>query len=349
MAKSTRPRAKVADRSQSPEPDPAGDARRVASQRDHHEGQGQHGHCGLEGRAPDHELQVLDHHEEQPERREELHHHGEAAGTEAAVAEQARVEHGLVDPQLPEHECDQRSDPDDEARHRERVAPAPLGALDDAEDGPGDGEQREQAADEVEPGRVRVHRAGHDEQRADQGDGGEHHVQGEERAPRVELEQEAAPEQAQDRAATGDTDPDADRPWPVLRRERRGDHRQRGRHDGGRPDAHERAQHDQLRRVTGEHSEPGGGAEYGEPTEQQPAAAEPVAEGAGEEQQAGEHDRVGVDDPGDLRLRGTGLPGQVRQGDVEAADGRDDGHQGERDDGKDGTGAGPGPGAAGGG
>ena len=176
----------------------------------------------------------------------------------------------------------------------------------------------------------------------DQGDAREDHVQAEERAPREELEQDAAPEQTQDRTAAGHAHPDADGPRPVLRGERRGDDRQRGRHDRGGPDAHQGAQHDQLRRVAGEHPEPRGGAEHGEAADEQPATAEAVAERAREQQQAGEHDGVGVDDPGDLRLGGAGLPGQAGQGDVEAADGRHDGHQGERDDGEDGTGAGPG-------
>src|SRR5438552_2088241 len=45
---------------------------------------------------------------------------------------------------------------------------------------------------------------------------------------------------------------------------------------------------------------------------------EPVAEGAGREQQAGEHERVGGDDPLQLRGRGVELARQRRDRDVEA-------------------------------
>ena len=50
-------------------------------------------------------------------------------------------------------------------------------------------------------------------------------------------------------------------------------------------------------------SEPSG--EHGEPAEQCPLAAEAVADRAGREQQAGEHDRVRVDDP--LQVGGVGV------------------------------------------
>ncbi len=86
---------------------------------------------------------------------------------------------------------------------------------------------------------------------------------------------------------------------------------------------------------------PGSDAEHGEAADEQLAAPEPVTQRSGEQQEAGEHDGVGVDDPGDLGLAGAGLPGQVGQGHVEAADRRDDGHQRERDDGEDGAGAWP--------
>ncbi len=103
----------------------------------------------------------------------------------------------------------------------------------------------------------------------------------------------------------------------------------RRRHDRRRTDAHHGAQGDQLCRVAREHAEPGRDAEHRQAAREQLPPAEPVAERAGEQQQTGEHDGVGVDDPGDLGLGGAGLAGEVGQCDVQAADRRDDGHQGE--------------------
>ena len=68
-------------------------------------------------------------------------------------------------------------------------------------------------------------------------------------------------------------------------------------------------------------------------------AAEPVTQGAREEEQPGEDDGVRVDDPGELGLAGPRLPGEVRQCHVEATDRGDDGHQREGDDDEDRTGA----------
>ena len=82
------------------------------------------------------------------------------------------------------------------------------------------------------------------------------------------------------------------------------------------------------------------GAEDDQPGDQDALAAVPVAERAGGQQQPGEHDRVRVDDPGQLGLAGPGGPGQVGQRDVQPADRGDDHHQRQRDDGEDGPAAG---------
>ena len=79
----------------------------------------------------------------------------------------------------------------------------------------------------------------------------------------------------------------------------------------------------------------GGGPEHDEADGEQQPAAEPIAEGAGEEKQPGEHDGVGVDDPGEVGLAGTGLTGEARKRDVEAGHGGDDRHERQADDGED--------------
>ena len=61
-------------------------------------------HGGPECGVAHHELQVLHPDEEQPKRGKELDQDGECSGAEAAVAEQARVEHGVRGVKLPNQE-----------------------------------------------------------------------------------------------------------------------------------------------------------------------------------------------------------------------------------------------------
>ena len=77
----------------------------------------------------------------------------------------------------------------------------------------------------------------------------------------------------------------------------------------------------------------GGDAEHGEAGEQHRLAAEPVADRADRQQQRGEGDRVGVDDPQHVALRGAEVDGQLLLGDVEARHGGE--HGDERRDHRD--------------
>ena len=93
--------------------------------------------------------------------------------------------------------------------------------------------------------------------------------------------------------------PDADGLAPLARvGEDVRDDREGRRHDERAADAHERAGDDQRRRPNGasaESSEPD--AEQRQADGEEPVATEAVAEASGGEQQAREHERVGVDDP----------------------------------------------------
>ena len=57
--------------------------------------------------------------------------------------------------------------------------------------------------------------------------------------------------------------------------------------------------------------------EHSEPDEEEPLAAEPVGQRPSDEQQAGEHHGVGVDDPLELARRGMQVPDERRECDVE--------------------------------
>ena len=102
-------------------------------------------------------------------------------------------------------------------------------------------------------------------------------------------------------------------------------------HDEGGADAHDRARRDEHARRVGEHADQRPEAEDDEAGLQRALAPEAVAERGGREQQPGEHQAVGVDDPLDV---GVGRPDaalggrqlQRRQGDVEhgVADDDDD-------------------------
>ena len=164
------------------------------------------------------------------------------------------------------------------------------------------------------------------------------HVEAEEGVPVEELQQDPGAEQAKDGAPAGDSNPDPDGPWPFRLGERGRDHREGGGHDRGRAHAHEHPDHDEVRGVGGDHPDGGRGAEDDQADEEQALATVTVPEDAGEEQQPGEDHGVGVDDPGEPGLAGSSVPGQAGQGQIEAADGRDDGHQGDDHDGEDGAG-----------
>ena len=101
-------------------------------------------------------------------------------------------------------------------------------------------------------------------------------------------------------------------------------------------DAHHRANRDQGARRVDEERDERDGSEEREPDRQQRLPPVAVADRARRQEQGGEHDRVGVDDPLQLRLRRAGVTRDFGEGDVEACDRRDDHHQREAHDPKHG-------------
>ena len=91
--------------------------------------------------------------------------------------------------------------------------------------------------------------------------------------------------------------PDAERRRPVFAVELLADQRQRGREHPGAADALQPAGEVEQRRVAGDPAEERGEGEDPEADREDAAAPEPVAERAGGQQEGGEHQRVGVDDP----------------------------------------------------
>ena len=106
-------------------------------------------------------------------------------------------------------------------------------------------------------------------------------------------------------AEPGEAGPDGDRPAPLVRvAEHVGQDRQRRRHDQRAADAHERSADDQLHRRRRQGGRHRADREQDDADLQRALAAEAVAEAAGRQQQAGEHEGVGVDDPLDLAVGG---------------------------------------------
>ena len=119
-------------------------------------------------------------------------------------------------------------------------------------------------------------------------------------------------------ATPATADPDADRHGPLAGvGEDVGEDRQRRRHDQRGADAHHRAGRDQRVDAAGERGGRRADAEDDEAEGERALPPEAVAEAAGGEQQAGEHERVGVDDPLELAGGRAEVAHQGRQRHVE--------------------------------
>lgn len=172
----------------------------------------------------------------------------------------------------------------------------------------------------VDPDESHGHGEGHD----DQGDG-----QREQPTPLEVVDHERGEEQPEDPATAGDAGPDADGPRSLLVGERRRDDRQGDGHDHcRRQTGHGPAdeQHLGARRDGGGDA---GRAEQPKAGEQDRSAPPAVADGADGQQEGGQGQRVGVDDPQQQALRRPELDRQVLERHVERRHGGDDGGEGE--------------------
>jgi hypothetical protein len=127
------------------------------------------------------------------------------------------------------------------------------------------------------------------------------------------LEQEAAEQRAEADADRRHRRPDPDRLAALLAREHVRDDRQRRRHDQRAADAHHRADGDQLVRALDDEHAQAAAAEQREAGLERVLAAEAVAERAHRQEQVGEDEHVGVDDPPQRRRRGVEVLLQARQ------------------------------------
>ncbi len=184
-------------------------------------------------------------------------------------------------------------------------APAERLGLDDPEDEHDEAGRDRDGARQVERTRCGLNARLRDEpQRQGEGRDPDWDVDNEDPRPRDELSQRAAEEQA-DGAATGrDRAPHAERLGPVLLLgERRRDDRQRGGRHERAAEALQRPAGDQHPGCLGEPIQQRCRAEHDDAHREQPLAAEQVGRAPAEQQKAAEDERVGVDDPLEVRCR----------------------------------------------
>ncbi len=137
----------------------------------------------------------------------------------------------------------------------------------------------------------------------------------------------AADHAAHRHADTGEAGPDRDRPRPLVGREHVGQDRQRRRHHERGADAHHRTGPDHRARRARHHREQRRRTEHDQPAVEREPSTVAVTQAAGGEQQAGEHEAVGVDDPLQRARAGVEVAGQRRQRHVEAGVRHHDHHE----------------------
>ena len=255
--------------------------------------------------------------------------HRHAGPGEAWVAEHVDVEQRRRRARLVEGEQADEDDPARQGRERDAVQPPVAPAADHAVDEGPEPDDRQRRAQRIEPALLGVPRFGYRVREPGQGDGHDGQVHEEDRAPVEVLEQHAAGQRAEGDADAGRARPHRDRLLPLGGvGEGVGDDRQGRREDEGGADAGDSPHGDQPAGGVDEGRRQAAEAEDHEARGQRPSPPEPVAQRAARQQEAGEHDRVGVDDPLQLARRPGDRPAEGRDGDVE--DGGVDRDQHER-------------------
>jgi hypothetical protein len=163
-----------------------------------------------------------------------------------------------------------------------------------------------------------VARAGaHDAQRRDRAEQPDRHVDEQDPAPAQRLGQHAAQQCARRAADRPHRAPQAERPVALQPLgEAGGEDRQRRRSDDRPAEPLRRARGDQRELVLGQTARERGEREQDEAAGEHLAPAEQIGGAAAEQQEAGERERVGVDDPGERRGREAEVVRDRRQRDV---------------------------------
>jgi hypothetical protein len=220
------------------------------------------------------------------------------------VGEQPHVQHRRRGAQLAQHEPDPERHAGDHGQHRDGDGFLPGNGL-DAIDERQQRQQQQHHADQVKPASMLVAVLRQQQRRSDHHDRHHRHGHQERRPPREHLQQQPA-EQRAERHTRGDAGgPNTDRDPALLGiQEHRVDQAERGRHLGGGRDAEDRPPHDHHGRIVGVGGDHRDHPEHGRADDQQPAPADPVAEGTHGDQQPGHQEPVDVQNPQHLRAAG---------------------------------------------
>ncbi len=223
---------------------------------------------------------------------------GDGGSGERDAAEEPQVDERFGDAPLPQWEGRQGGQGDSGEGEDERGGPAVLRALDDRGGAGAEQDDHQQLPDRVEP-------AGSGRARLGDVPGGQHagrqpdrDVDQEDRRPARAVHQEAAEQRAERHADPDDAAPDADGLGALARLgEGVGDDGHGHRVEHRAADRLQRAERDQPPEAGRETARQGAQDEEHQPGLEDPAAADAVGDGAGEHQQRGQHQGVGVDDP----------------------------------------------------
>ena len=223
-----------------------------------------------------------------------------------ASLKKRKIQHWFRAAHLPDAECDQQHNAEDEPGDGRRRSPPFDRCLDDRPHQGNESRRRQQRTERVETRFAGVRRVRDEEQRTDHADHGHRHVDQKHRSPPEVLEQPSTRSRPEDDTERGYRRPDPDRFGPLLRiTEDMGENRQRRGHDERAADPHHRARSDQFARRAGPGRPDRREAEHQETGDQSGSAPESVTEASGCQNQAGEDQRVAVDHP--LQLARTGV------------------------------------------
>ena len=209
--------------------DAVGQRAEATRQQEHHDRAGHGGQPRLDRLVARDLLQVEDEQEEHDAEARVHRERQQVADREVAPPEQVQVEHRMRCVRLPQHERAEQRDADDPRAEDERIAPAPQRLRDERQDRARQPERAQHRADDVHP-RARLRRAADlDPARQRQRHEDEGHVDGEDRAPRRDVDEPPADERADDERDPAPRRPGADRRAALVTRERRDDERERAR------------------------------------------------------------------------------------------------------------------------
>ena len=236
--------------------------------------------------------------EQEPAQRRERADRDRARPRERRAAEEAHLEERLPAAELVENERHEAREREREQRQDPRRRPAGPGSLDDRVGQRRQRRDHEQLPDRVEPARVRGTRLGHERGGQHERDRADRDVHEEHRAPPDRVHEGPAEDRPERHAQSEHRAPHPDRDRALARVvEHVADDRHRDRVEHRSPDCLKHPERDQQLQGRGDPAQERAEREHHEPRLEHPLAPDAVGGRSRQHQQAGQHQRVGVDRP----------------------------------------------------